>query len=212
MTKVLLIRHGYSKANELNLFLGYGNMDLTEIGLNQANCTANYLKDIDIDVIYSSDLDRTIQTATPTAKIKNLPILTDRGLREIYAGKWEYMPFTEIAEKYPDDWYGFRFGLPNGRCTDGESFLETRRRIYNTVLYLAKKHENKTIAIFTHATSIKCFTTKVLTLSESDAVKYPLPSNASVSTFSFEKGKFSLLEYSKDDFMEVKTTLQKFTK
>ena len=212
MTKVLLIRHGYSKANELNLFLGYGNMDLTEIGLNQANCTANYLKDIDIDVIYSSDLDRTIQTATPTAKIKNLPVLTDRGLREIYAGKWEYMPFTEIKEKYLEDWNNFCFGTTNGRCTGGESFLETRRRIYNTILYLAKKHENKTIAIFTHATSIKGFTTKILNLSPIDTVKYPLPSNASVSTFSFEKGKFSLLEYSKDDFMDVKTSLQKFSK
>ena len=212
MTNILLIRHGYSKANELNLFLGYGNMDLTEIGLNQAQCTANYLKDIHIDAIYSSDLDRTIQTATPTAKIKNLPIITDRGLREIYAGKWEYMPFTEIKKTYPEDWNNFCYGLNGGRCTDGESFSDTQLRFYNTVLYLAKKNENKTIAIFSHATSIKCFTTKVLNLSDSDAVKYPLPSNASVSTFSYENGNFSLLEYSKDDFMEVKTKLQKFTK
>lgn len=212
MVKILFVRHGYSKANELDLFLGYGNMDLTEIGLNQAKSVANYLKDIHIDAIYSSDLDRTIQTATPTAKIKNLPILLDRGLREIYAGKWEYMPFTEIAKTYPEDWHSFCHGIDGGRCTDGESFVDTQNRFYNTVLYLAKKNENKTIAIFSHATCIKSFATKLNNLSATETVKFPLPSNCSVTSVIYDNGKFTIEEYSKDDFMDTKTSLDQFNK
>ena len=187
-------------------------MDLTKTGYEQAEYTANYLKDVHIDAIYTSDLDRTIQTATFTAKIKNIPILKDRSLREIYAGKWEYLPFNEIKEKYPDDWHAFCNGLPNGRCTDGESFLDTQIRFYNALLNIAKNNDGKTIAIFSHATCIKSFTAKILNLSVIETVKYPLPSNASVSTFNYQKGKFTLVEYSKDDFIETKTSLEKFVK
>ncbi len=212
MVKILFIRHGYSKANELNLFLGFGNMDLTEIGLEQAKSVANYLKDIEIDAIYSSDLIRTIQTATPTARIKGLPIITNEGLKEINAGKWEYMPFTEIAKTYPEDWFNFCNGVEGGRCTDGESFLEAQSRFYNAVLEIAKESEDKTIAIFSHATTIKSFVTKLKNLTAEETVKFPLPTNCSVTTIIYDNGKFTLEEFSKDDFMKVKTALEQFNK
>ena len=73
MVKLYLFRHGQSKANLNNVFLGQHNMDLTENGICQAKLTAKYLKDIPVDVIYSSDLTRAHETAKETAKLVTEP-------------------------------------------------------------------------------------------------------------------------------------------
>lgn len=51
------------------------NSNLNENGLKRAKKWAEYFKNIDIDAVYSTNYNRTIQTATPTAKSKNLEII-----------------------------------------------------------------------------------------------------------------------------------------
>jgi len=51
------------------------NPNLNENGLKRAKKWAEYFKNIDIDAVYSTNYNRTIQTATPTAKSKNLEII-----------------------------------------------------------------------------------------------------------------------------------------
>ena len=96
-THLYFIRHGQSKANQINAFLGHGNLDLTTVGLTQAKLTAKFLDSVKVDAIYSSDLKRAYHTALETAKLKNLPVTTSKNLREVSAGKWEYMPFADIG-------------------------------------------------------------------------------------------------------------------
>ena len=52
MTTIYLVRHGHSLGNKFNLFIGQGNLDLTENGFAQAKTTAKYLNNIEIDDIY----------------------------------------------------------------------------------------------------------------------------------------------------------------
>ena len=75
MTEIYLIRHGYTTSNELDMFVGQKNVDLTEIGRAQAKRTSEYLNKFDITKIYVSDLVRTSQTAEPLSKSKNLTVI-----------------------------------------------------------------------------------------------------------------------------------------
>lgn len=71
-TTYYLIRHAEKdRSDKTNR-----NPNLNENGLRRAENWKNYFKDIDLDAVYSTNYNRTQQTATPTAKSKNLEILS----------------------------------------------------------------------------------------------------------------------------------------
>ena len=90
MTKIIVVRHAQSLANEKGIFIGHMDMDLSELGKKQAELLGKYLLDkaFPIDVIYSSDLSRAMKTAEPTAITHGLEIIPDARLREICGGDW----------------------------------------------------------------------------------------------------------------------------
>ena len=154
-THILMIRHGESLANAQGFFAGQTDIPLTELGRRQAERTAEYLRERGIDRIYSSDLMRSMQTAEPTARMHGLSVISEPGLREIFAGKWEHMAYTEVERQYPTTrgvWVS-HIGLahPDG----GESVAEVAERICGTVERLARENEGRCIALFTHALPIR---------------------------------------------------------
>ena len=99
MTRLILIRHGFSMANAEDRFAGYSDFPLSDIGHEQARLAAEYLfANEKIDKIYASDLLRAYHTAPPTAEKFGLPVIKEPRLREIYAGRWEGMKFEEILQ------------------------------------------------------------------------------------------------------------------
>ena len=71
-TTYYLIRHAEKdRSDKTNR-----NPNLNKNGLKRAENWKNYFKDIDLDAVYSTNYNRTQQTATPTAKSKNLEILS----------------------------------------------------------------------------------------------------------------------------------------
>lgn len=201
-TKFYLIRHGQSQGNLLGLFLGHTDMDLTELGYRQAEMAAEYLKDIPVDVIYSSDLQRAYHTGCPTAQRKGMEIHTSPALREIFAGAWEAEKFTDLLVKYPEE-YGnvWRFDIGNARCTGGESALELQSRVIGELRRIAEENPGKSVMVFTHATPIRVFKAHCDGLAPQEIASIPWATNASVTTAEYENGEFTLLSYSVDHFM-----------
>ena len=62
-TKIILIRHGQSLGNAQKIYLGHTDLDLSDVGREQAHAAAEYFKDEEISAIYSSDLLRAYNTA-----------------------------------------------------------------------------------------------------------------------------------------------------
>ncbi len=207
-TEIYIIRHGESKANERDMFLGQKNMDLTARGESQARITADFLRGIDVDAIYSSDLLRAYFTAKATADILGIDIIKKTGMREIDAGEWDFMTFDDIAVKYPESWECWTNDFGNAVCDGGESVAHLRERVVNTVTEIAKENDGKTVFIFTHATPIRVLASYCLGKSIDEMKEVPWPSNASVSHVSWDAERLSLVEYSRDDFMgELATKL-----
>ena len=200
-TTVYLIRHGESEANEHNVFLGQGNMDLTAIGKHQAEMAAQYLKNaVKPDFIYSSDLTRAYDTARFTAEKFDMPIIKDTALREINAGYWDKLTFEEIEERYPESFEIWKSDVGSSRCDGGESVGELWDRFISAVTDIAKRHDGATVLIFTHATPIRIFGAFCLGKSLAELKDMPWAANASVTKAEFD-GKFQLSEYSIDYFM-----------
>ena len=209
-TNILLIRHGESVANLQKIFLGQQNMGLTPKGVEQAKHTAEFLTGVNIDAIYSSDLTRAIETANPLSDNKNIDITLDARLREIDAGEWDLKPWGELPSLYPEDYSLYTSSIGEGKCTGGESFSQLRTRITGAMFDIAKSHTGGTIAVFSHATSILAFLAEVKGTLPNKVKELDYPSNASVSYFKYKKGKFTLIEYSRDDFLgDLVTSLPK---
>lgn len=201
MTKIYLVRHGQSEANLKDLFLGQMNLDLTALGHDQAEKTAEYLKNIHIDKIYASDLTRAYQTAEHTANKKGMEIIKNTGLREINAGHWELVSFSDLPRLYPKEWRIWTEDIGHSRCPGGESVEEVQIRVFAEVERLARENDGKTICLFSHATSIRTFVCRINGKTLDEIKDIPWPSNASVTEVDYQDGEFKLVKYSEDSFM-----------
>jgi len=72
-TRIIFVRHAEAEGNLNRVFHGWTDSSITERGHLQAQRVAQRLKDVDIDVIYSSSLKRTLQTAQYIADVKTFP-------------------------------------------------------------------------------------------------------------------------------------------
>ena len=203
-TEIYLIRHGQSIANFKHCFLGHGDLDLTETGFLQAKTVAEYLKDVQVDSIYSSDLKRAYHTALPSAALRGMEVIREPLLREIYGGEWENRPYEELLLR--ESFQRWMKNDPDIACDGGESIYELRERVSRKISLLAEENLGKTIFIFSHGTPIRSM--KILwdqiPLAESRDV--PWPGNASVTRVEYENGKFHILEYARDDFHGANAT------
>ena len=201
-TQIYLIRHGESQANEQGIFLGQTDMDLTDKGRQQAKKTAEYLRNVKVDVIYSSDLSRAYHTAEATAAIVGLPIIKEKALREISCGEWDRQPFSLLKEKYPQSYQLWLQDIGHSRPDSGESVKELQERIVEALKKIVEENIGKSVFVFTHATPIRVFAA-FCENKKADEIKYiPWATNASVTSAEYENGKFRLTAYSFDDFME----------
>ena len=195
MTRIVIIRHGESKANEKNLFAGFSDFTLTEKGHKQAEITAKYVaKNYKIDKIYASDLKRAYFTAFPLARLTENIIIPDEGLREIYAGEWEGACFFDLPNTHPEAFEVWANDIGNARCPDGESVRELAARILAHVKELAEENDGLTIALATHATPVRSIQTFCEYGDIGEMQKTTWVPNASVTELTYENGEFTLVK------------------
>ncbi len=90
--KLLLIRHGKTYFNELDLTQGWCDSPLSEIGMSQAKALAQKIKDIAIDEAYSSTSERAYDTLEIALNNPFMTIKRDRRLKELNFGYFEGQP------------------------------------------------------------------------------------------------------------------------
>lgn len=200
-TTLYLIRHGESLGNIQKIFLGNTDWDLTELGYQQAACTASVFENIHVDAIISSDLLRAYHTACPIAEQKGLPIETEQDFREIFAGKWEGGAFADLEQAYEQDYTVWKTDIGRARPTDGESVLQLHARILSALQRTVAAHEGETVVITTHATPIRVLCTGFSGLPIEETAKTPWVSNASVTKIVCEDGTFRVEYTDKHDHL-----------
>ena len=158
VTRLYLIRHGQSAGNAEGRFGGHSPSPLSELGLHQAELTAQSLAKEKISAIYSSDLVRAMQTAEPLAKSLDLEIIATSDFRERHVGVLEGLTFDEAKNQYPSDYYALVNRKIGHVITDGESYRQLLNRTNKALRKILREHLGQKVVVFSHTGAI-CFMT-----------------------------------------------------
>ena len=169
MKNILLIRHGQSEWNKLNLFTGFKNIELSEQGIDEANKAGQNFKNLNIkfDIVFTSELKR----AQETAKIilKNLDqwdhlygegkIITDIRLNERDYGDLTGLNKKETADKFGEEQvHKWRRGYSD-QPPNGESLEDVVRRVKiyfeESINPAIQSADNNNILIAAHGNSLR---------------------------------------------------------
>ena len=200
LTKIYVIRHGESVGNLHRICLGHTDLDLTDLGLKQAECTAEALSEVKFDAIYSSDLIRAVHTAEPHAKIRGLEVKTSDNFRELYFGEWENASVAYLKEEHHEEFMiGWRQNFGTFTAPDGESVVHMAERMAEGLKNIARTHVGGIILVASHAAAIRALWGKISGYKPSEwADAYPFPTNASYSVLECENGVLKPVSYSND--------------
>ncbi len=97
--RLILVRHGETMYNAQRRFTGQSDVPLNSLGERQAVVLGECLATEHLDVIVTSDLERTRVTAGAIARNHRLPIQEDIDLRELAFGEWEGYTYDEVLAK-----------------------------------------------------------------------------------------------------------------
>ena len=155
MPLLLLIRHGENDFTKKHKLAGYTpDVHLNERGQIQAQALADGLKDVPIRAIYSSPLERAMETATPIANVHRLDIQVERGLLETNVGKWQGRSLAAL--RLQKHWKVVQSAPSRAKFPEGETFYECQTRIVAALDSIVRKHKPQDIvACVFHADPIK---------------------------------------------------------
>ena len=155
MPTFFLIRHGETEYVKKGLLSGrMPGIHLNEVGLRQANELAAALGSAPIAAIYSSPLERAIETAELIARARGLEVQPAPSLLETNIGEWEGAKAKELR-RLPE-WKQVQRAPSRFRFPGGESFIEQQARLVAEIERIGLLHtRNENIALVFHADPIK---------------------------------------------------------
>jgi probable phosphomutase (TIGR03848 family) len=192
MPTLLLIRHGENEYTVQRRMAGrIPGIHLNDGGRAQAQALADCLSAIPIQAIYSSPLERAMETIQPLAGRLSLPIQECEGLLETDVGDWQgkkveelqQEPYWEVVQKTPS-----RVHFPGG-----ESHAAMLTRLIEGIEEICARHEqNDLIALCFHADPIKMVIGHYINLPLDDFKRLVIDTG-SVSVLELHKGDARLL-------------------
>lgn len=187
MTTILLIRHGQNNFVGKRLAGHLPNVHLNDAGRKQAQAIADFLKDAPLKAVYSSPLERALQTAAPLAAQHNLEVRVHRGLTEVNFGEWQGKTLKQLARRKL--WKMVQEKPSEMRFPGGESFCEAQQRVAAAIEEIAGWHEEKDlVACFSHSDTIRLAVSHFLAM-PLDAFQRVGIDTASVTTIFLHQGR-----------------------
>ena len=148
--KLIMVRHGESEHNVMEIMQGHIPSRLTLRGIQQAEKARDLLKNEKIDSIFSSDLQRVKQTAEIINEFHNLNINFSLILRERSFGIFEGKLKSELLAAVKKS--GLKYH--EYRPPQGESCLDIHNKMHVFLEALLKDNPNQTVLIVTHGGNI----------------------------------------------------------
>ena len=147
--RLLIVRHGETEYNKLNLMQGQSDTPLTEEGVSQARKLAGHLSEEKIDLVFSSDLSRALRTTNEIMRFHEVQLIVTEDLRERKLGEFEHRPRADYyaAQAQAEDRWVFR---PPG----GESLADLEERARRFIPRL-EPYSSQTVLVSSHNAFIR---------------------------------------------------------
>lgn len=213
------MRHGETYFNRYGRIQGWSNAPLTPEGIQTIKRSGKGIADIQFDAVYSSDLQRTVETAQLVLAENQFKdhykLQTFPELREVSFGYYEGSVADELyleiknylkkAGKDLEEWRNYfnpeRF-INLVRAVDpydhAENYVEFWHRIESGLLTLLNRHAgtNQNILVVSHGLTIKSLIHGLVADYPDDS---PPLENASLSIVEYRQGQFQLIDMNKTD-------------
>jgi probable phosphomutase (TIGR03848 family) len=149
MTTVFLVRHGLTAQTGRYLYGRTPGIDLDRRGRAQAEDLVRRFEGIRVTGVYSSPLERCVQTVEPLAIARRLEVRADEGLIEMDAGSWTGRTLRQLrrakawetVQRAPS-----AFAFPGG----GETFPDAQARAVAAIERIARRHRRGSVVVATH--------------------------------------------------------------
>ncbi|MDP9067504.1 MAG: MSMEG_4193 family putative phosphomutase [Actinomycetota bacterium] len=153
MTTIYLVRHGVTSHTGHRLTGWMEGVHLNEEGKRQAEATAQHLAEVPLKAIYSSPIDRTIETARPIAAIHDLDVKVNHQIGEVDYGKWTNRSLKSLMRT---KLWGTVQRWPSAvRFPEGETLREVQTRAVDELERLRAEHPRDSICCVSHGDTIK---------------------------------------------------------
>lgn len=193
MTIIYLIRHGDNELLGKRMPGWLPDVHLNDEGRSQAEAVADVLADVKFKAVYSSPLDRAVETAQPLAERLGMEVITRPGLGELHVGSWEGKTFKQLRRRKL--WPLVQRVPSLVRFPEGETFREAQTRVAAELDELRSAHSRKTdrIACFSHSDIIRLAVAYYLGL-PLDLFQRLHVSPASISVLALHDGSIRLIK------------------
>jgi probable phosphomutase (TIGR03848 family) len=189
---ILLIRHGENDYTRTGKLAGLTpGVHLNEPGQVQAQALTKRLTPAPIKAIYSSPLERAVETARPLAEAKKLKVQICGPLREVDCGGWTGKSLKRLARTRL--WSDVQQHPSRAQFPAGESFLAVQNRAVHALEQIIRDHPKDLVAVFSHADVIKLLVAHYLG-QPLDLFQRLVVSTASITHLHFGQGQPALVK------------------
>lgn len=167
MTRVILVRHGETEWNRVERFRGRVDIELNNAGHRQAQAVAERLSRYEIAGLYSSPLQRALQTAQRIAETRELEAQPLEGIIDIDYGAWAGLSPEEASTRYPHLFETWRSAPDRAELPQGESLDDVRRRAWDAFNEVCLRHVGGWVVLVSHVVVNRVLICAVLGLDNS---------------------------------------------
>ena len=154
-TRLYLVRHGATPLTTEDRFSGESNVFLSEAGREQVRRLAERLADDDVVAVYTSPLDRTMETARILATPHNLTPIPHRDLREISHGHWEGLSRTEVEDRFGQEYASWEEDPFTFAPEGGESGISVLARVLPVLREIILQHQDRNVVVVSHKATLR---------------------------------------------------------
>jgi phosphoserine phosphatase len=151
-TRIILVRHGHVEGISPERFRGRRDVELSELGVRQAQATAQRIAEQWQPLtVYSSPLQRCVQTAAPIAAACNISSTVLSDLDDVHYGDWEWCTHEAVRARWPALYERWLKAPHLVRFPNGESLQEVAARVSNVLRLALERHLGQTVVVVGHS-------------------------------------------------------------
>jgi len=157
MTTIALVRPGCTDFDDQNRIQGTLDLPLNNRGEDQVQSIAEYLSDVELQVVYTAPSEPARSTAEAIAAELGIPVKEKEGLRNIDHGLWQGLEIEEVRRKFPKVFKQWQ-ETPESICPpEGEGVFEAVERVQKALQKpMKKKNTFAVVASEPLATVVSC--------------------------------------------------------
>jgi broad specificity phosphatase PhoE len=153
MTTFLLLRHGSTDLVGRKIMGWTRGIHVNAEGRSEIEALTAMLAGVKIAAVYSSPLERAVETAEAIAKGRSIEVCQEEAFGEVRVGDWTGRALDELERD--EGWRRWNTVRSMVRAPNGETAIEIQARMLDALMRLRRAHENQVVAVVSHGDPIR---------------------------------------------------------